>query len=253
MNENRLADYLDSKRQAPADACSLVEDLSKENILADRRTRQAVVISRVAIGEGATKAMDGYAEFADQHRKLPWRSIRGMRNRIASGYSHLSRSICFANSHGENDMKKLASGLALALVGSMIAVPPAIAGSATDTLSACVADNTTGKDRKDLAQWIFVAMTAHPEIKPFSNVTEANRDEVDKKLANLATRLLTGSCRSEAKAAMEKEGGESFEAAFGVLGKLAMQELMSNPSVSSSFTRYVKYLDKAKFDSAFAK
>ena len=149
-------------------------------------------------------------------------------------------------------MKKFASGLALAVIGSIIAVSPAIAGSATDALSTCVADNTTGKDRKDLAQWIFVAMTAHPEIQPFSNVTEANRDELDKKLAALATRLITGSCRTEAKAAIEKEGSESFNAAFGALGKLAMQELMSNPSVSSSFTRYAKYLDKAKFDSAFA-
>lgn len=150
-------------------------------------------------------------------------------------------------------MKKFASGLALAVIGSIIAGSPAIAGSATDALTTCVADNTTGKDRKDLAQWIFVAMTVHPEIQPFSNVTEANRDELDKKMAALATRLITESCRTEAKAAIEKEGSESFNAAFGSLGKLAMQELMSDPSVNSSFTRYAKYLDKAKFDSAFAK
>jgi hypothetical protein len=147
---------------------------------------------------------------------------------------------------------KVASCLALAVFGSIMVISPAIAGTATDALTTCVADNTTGKDRKDLARWVFVAMTAHPEIQPFSNVTEANRDELDKTVAALATRLLTVSCRTEAKAAIEKEGSESFNAAFGALGKLAMQELMSDPSVNLSFTRYTKYLDKAKFDSAFA-
>jgi hypothetical protein len=150
-------------------------------------------------------------------------------------------------------MKKLASALAVAVIGSIIAVSPAIAGPATDALTTCVADNTTGKDRKDLALWMFVAMTAHPEIHPFSNVTDANRDEVDKKMAALATRLITDSCKTEAKAAIESEGSESFKAAFGALGKLAMQELMSNPSVRASFARYEKYLDKDKFDSVFAK
>jgi hypothetical protein len=169
------------------------------------------------------------------------------------GLSHLSCSTCFRKSLGVSHMKKLASALAVAVIGSIIAVSPAIAGPATDALTTCVADNTTGKDRKDLALWMFVAMTAHPEIHPFSNVTDANRDEVDKKMAALATRLITDSCKTEAKAAIESEGSESFKAAFGALGKLAMQELMSNPSVRASFARYEKYLDKDKFDSVFAK
>ena len=86
MNENRLTDYLDHMRQAASDACSFVEGLSKEDFLADKRTQQAVIMSLIVIGEAATKVMDGYAEFADQHRQVPWRSMRGMRNRIAHGY-----------------------------------------------------------------------------------------------------------------------------------------------------------------------
>jgi len=147
-------------------------------------------------------------------------------------------------------MKKFVSGLSLAVIGSIISVSPAIAGPAADALTTCVADNTTGKDRKDLAQWVFVAMTAHPEIQPFSNVTEANRDELDKKMAALATKLITESCRTEAKVAIEKEGSESFKAAFGALGKLAMQELMSNPDVNTSFSRYTRYIDQKKLSSA---
>jgi uncharacterized protein with HEPN domain len=66
-------------RLAATDACSFVEGLSKEDFLADRRTQQAVVMSLIVIGEAATKVMDGYAEFANQHRQVPWRSMRGTR------------------------------------------------------------------------------------------------------------------------------------------------------------------------------
>ena len=93
MNENRLTDYLDHMRQAATDACSFVEGLSKEDFLADRRTQQAVIMSLIVIGEAATKVMDGYAEFANRHRQVPWRSMRGMRNRIAHGYFDINLDV----------------------------------------------------------------------------------------------------------------------------------------------------------------
>ena len=93
MNENRLPDYLDHIRQAATDACSFIKGLSKEDFLADKRTQQAVIMSLIVIGEAATKVMDGYAEFADQHRQVPWRSMRGMRNRIAHGYFDINLDV----------------------------------------------------------------------------------------------------------------------------------------------------------------
>jgi uncharacterized protein with HEPN domain len=86
MNGNRLPDYLDHIRQAATDACSFVEGLSKADFLEDRRTQQAVIMSFIIIGEAATKVMDGYDAFAQAHSEVPWRSIRGMRNRVAHGY-----------------------------------------------------------------------------------------------------------------------------------------------------------------------
>jgi uncharacterized protein with HEPN domain len=86
MNENRLPDYLDHMRQASEDACSFVEGLGKDDFLSDKKTQQAVIMSLVIIGEAATKVMDRYAEFAASHPEVPWRSMRGMRNRITHGY-----------------------------------------------------------------------------------------------------------------------------------------------------------------------
>jgi len=86
MSESDAPDYIVHIQQAAADACSFVEGLSKEEFFADKRTQNAVVMSLVIIGEAATKVMDRHPEFAAQHPQVPWRSMRGMRNRIAHGY-----------------------------------------------------------------------------------------------------------------------------------------------------------------------
>lgn len=93
MIENRLADYLDHMRQAAADACGFVDGLSKEDFLADKRTQQAVIMSLIVVGEAATKVMDQHAGFVAQHPEVPWRSMRGMRNRIAHGYFDINLDV----------------------------------------------------------------------------------------------------------------------------------------------------------------
>jgi uncharacterized protein with HEPN domain len=47
-------------------------------------------MSLIIIGEAAAKVMDGHAEFAQTHPEVPWRSMRGMRNRIAHGYFEIN-------------------------------------------------------------------------------------------------------------------------------------------------------------------
>ncbi|WP_455289040.1 HepT-like ribonuclease domain-containing protein [Cupriavidus necator] len=93
MSENRLPDYLDHVRQAATDACSFVEGLTKDNFLEDKRTQQAVIMSLIIIGEAATKVMDCYPEFTQKHPEVPWRSMRGMRNRIAHGYFDINLDV----------------------------------------------------------------------------------------------------------------------------------------------------------------
>lgn len=93
MNGNRLTDYLDHIQQAAADARSFVQGLAKDDFLADKRTQQAVVMSFIIIGEAAAKVMDGYAQFAQTHADLPWRSMRNMRNRMAHGYFEINLDV----------------------------------------------------------------------------------------------------------------------------------------------------------------
>ncbi|RIX42440.1 MAG: hypothetical protein D3M94_18020 [Rhodocyclales bacterium GT-UBC] len=142
--------------------------------------------------------------------------------------------------------------MSVALLAFGLLNTDAFAGPATDALSACLADNTTGKERKDLARWVFVGMAAHPEIRSLSSVTQADREGLDRVVATTVTKLMTEKCLSEARTALERDGNTSIQGAFSVMGQLAMQELMANPEVSASFSRFAKYIDQAKLASALS-
>lgn len=93
MTLNRLPDYLDHMRQAIADAQSFTEGMAQTDFVQDKRTQQAVVMSLIVLGEAATKVMDQHPTFAEQHQQIPWRSMRGMRNRIAHGYFDINLDV----------------------------------------------------------------------------------------------------------------------------------------------------------------
>jgi uncharacterized protein with HEPN domain len=86
MNENRLGDYLDHMKEAATLALSYVKGMSRADFLADTRTQQAVILNLFVIGEAATKLIAEYPDFAQQHASIGWKSMKGMRNRIAHGY-----------------------------------------------------------------------------------------------------------------------------------------------------------------------
>lgn len=93
MTLNRLPDYLDHMRQAIADAQTFTEGMAQADFIQDRRTQQAVVMSLIVLGEAATKVMDQFPEFAAIHAEIPWRNMRGMRNRIAHGYFDINLEV----------------------------------------------------------------------------------------------------------------------------------------------------------------
>ena len=86
MSLSRLGDYLDQMLTAANDARRFVEGMSKKDFLADKRTQQAVVMSLVIVGEAAARMMDKYSEFVADNPDIPWRGMRGMRDRVAHGY-----------------------------------------------------------------------------------------------------------------------------------------------------------------------
>ncbi|MBB4842016.1 hypothetical protein HNP55_000511 [Paucibacter oligotrophus] len=141
--------------------------------------------------------------------------------------------------------------LALATVLSLTLFSvPASAATLTEQASTCLADSTNGKDRKDLARWIFLAMATHPEIKNLSAATPEAADQASKTAAALFSRLLAENCATELRALVKAEGTGAMKKAFEFLGQLAMQELMSNREVAGNLVAFERYVDMPRITQA---
>lgn len=90
MKTSRIADHLDHMLEAAMLACSYVEGMAREDFDADKRTQQAVILNLIVLGEEATKLLKDDEAFTNLHSEVPWRSMKGMRNRIAHGYFEIN-------------------------------------------------------------------------------------------------------------------------------------------------------------------
>ncbi len=88
-----LEDYLGHIEEAAGLASSYVRGMGKEAFLEDRRTQQAVIYNILIIGEAATRIINDYPEFVEKRPDIPWREMRGIRNRLAHGYYDLDLDI----------------------------------------------------------------------------------------------------------------------------------------------------------------
>ncbi len=79
-----------------------------------------------------------------------------------------------------------------------------------------------------------------------TNITDAQRTDLNKKTGALYTRLLTTDCGAELKTAVQQEGTNAVEAAFSALGASAMQDLMSDPKVQAGASSFTQYVDQKK-------
>jgi uncharacterized protein with HEPN domain len=98
---------------AAREAQGFVDGMSQETFLHDRRTQQAVVMSLLVVGEAAAKIMDASPDFVRAHPQLPWRSMRGMRNRMAHGYFEIDYQLVWETV--DSEIPKLISELAALL------------------------------------------------------------------------------------------------------------------------------------------
>jgi hypothetical protein len=128
-----------------------------------------------------------------------------------------------------------------------LAAPPVHSDEFTDKLGGCMVDALNGKERKQLAKWIFFAIAAHPEIKSYLKATAQNIAETDESIGKLITRLLIDDCPEELKAAY-RTNPQALQQPFELLGQVAMQELLTDQSVTKAITNYVQYTDLEKIN-----
>ena len=143
--------------------------------------------------------------------------------------------------------------IALLPLLACLALPlPALAQSALEDAQSCLSDHTSGKDRKLLGRWIFLAIGAHPEIARLSNATPADHEATSKEFADLLTRLVTEDCAGPLRTLASADGADSMRLAFEYLGGIAMQELMGNDKVNAAISGFEKHVDQRKLAEVFA-
>lgn len=125
------------------------------------------------------------------------------------------------------------------------------ANTPTVQLGTCLVDSLNGKERKNLAKWIYFAIGSHPEIEQFMNVTGETVKESDQYVGKLITRILTVDCPTELSAA-HKSDPLAIQKAFELVGQVAMQELMTNEQTMKALTNYSVYADQEKISAVLS-
>lgn len=127
-----------------------------------------------------------------------------------------------------------------------------IASTPTEQLGTCLIDTLNGKERKNLAKWIYFSIGSHPEIKSFSNATADNIQDSDEYVGKLITKILTVDCPKELNKA-HKSDPLAIQKAFELVGQVAMQELMANQETMKALTNYARYADQEKINTILSK
>lgn len=136
---------------------------------------------------------------------------------------------------------------ALSLIFLSCASASAQAGVFTDDLARCLVGKTSESDRTILMRWMFAAMSMSPAIADLAQVNQAKLDVINKKAADLYSRLLLVDCRKETVAALKNEGAQSLGEAGQVLGATAARGLMNSPEGRAELTKFGDLADKAKW------
>ena len=145
-------------------------------------------------------------------------------------------------------MKPLAALAATLLLAAAAMPAPARANPLVEATQTCFSDSTTGKDRKLLGKWIFLALAGHPEISQLSSASPADHEDTSRQFAALFMRLVTVDCATEMRALAQAGGPEAMKLPFEHLGQIAMQELMNHPNVAGNIAGFERFLDEDKLN-----
>lgn len=133
--------------------------------------------------------------------------------------------------------------IALCLSASAGAQGTSFPNEESKDLGECVVLSTTGRDRLVLIRWVAVSIASAPTMQDAVTLKPGAKEAADKGMAAVFTRLFTVDCRNEAAPLLKNNDNAGVEAAFGELGRIAMNELISDPVVEQNLTSFTQYAD----------
>ena len=148
-------------------------------------------------------------------------------------------------------MKKLLGQIALATSLTLGVVATTQASSTVDALSQCLVQATTATDKTTVLQWTFAALAQHPDFNSMSSVTTAQKEQLDKNLAQVLQRILVEQCSSQTKAVIQADGFEAVGTSFQELGTITGNEILKTPQVKNQLNGVLKHVDMGKLVTTF--
>jgi len=120
------------------------------------------------------------------------------------------------------------------------------AGTSGQALSECLKSSATQDDRRALVQWIFAAISMHPDLQTLTRIDADKRAQLEKQSAAIFERLIAVDCTELARQTIVSEGSEGFGGAFKTLGELAMGGVVEDPGVQAGMTRVAGMIDEQR-------
>jgi len=127
----------------------------------------------------------------------------------------------------------------------------AVAGPTVDQLSDCLVKATTATDKTTVLQWTFAALSTHPDLKALSNVSDAQRTQLDQKFAQVLQRVIVEQCAAQTKAVIAAEGVQAVGDSFQELGRTTGEDIIKNPEVKKQLQGVLRYIDLNKLVMTF--
>jgi len=110
MSKREMELYLTDIDDAVSTILFYIKDMTYEKLLADRKTREAIILNFVVIGEAIKKIPQ---EIIDRHPDVPWKEFAGMRDKMVRGYFMISPAIIWETSR--HDLAPLAAAVKVLL------------------------------------------------------------------------------------------------------------------------------------------
>jgi hypothetical protein len=131
-----------------------------------------------------------------------------------------------------------------------LAAPARAQGGSPESaaLGNCFVMKSTGADRLALVRWISGALLSSAKTADLAKVDPAKREETERQVAAIFTRLFTKDCLAEARAvASTGDASTGFRQAGEALGRIAMSDLLSDPAANAAMSGFARFLSKDDF------
>jgi hypothetical protein len=138
------------------------------------------------------------------------------------------------------------------LSAALVQVSPVCAGTYGDDLTRCILQSSTDEDKATVLKWTFSNFGQNPALGDLPRPSQAQADELARKVVENLERLAMVNCRKEAIAALKFESPSAIAASFGTLAETIGQTLYKNPSVAAGIVGVIRFMDRSKWQDLFA-